>query len=78
MVMVGEEHVHEGITVKVVEVIPYRDFRNQKNLMIGYMIIDGDFTSPVAHIWMLETEDIAEKLRSVAGYYLTIKSSLKR
>jgi len=78
MVVVGEEHKLEGITIKIVEVIPYRSFSGRKEYLIGYTIKDRDFTTPTAHLWMSESENIVEKLRNVAKYYLQVKSLFKR
>lgn len=76
MVMVGEKHTQDGIVLEIREVIPYRNFSGKKELMIGYIIKNGKFTSPVAHFWMSEDEDASTKIREILNYYLQIKSSL--
>jgi len=76
MVRVGEVYEHQGIKIKIVEVAPYYTYKRRKNLLIGYKLIDGDFTSPTAHFWMRETEDIRKKIEEVVKFYLEVKSSM--
>jgi len=78
MVRAGEEHEVEGIRIQIVEVLPYRTFRGRRMLMIGYRIIDGDFISPVAHLWIGEGEDIRPKLKELARHYLSLRGTLRR
>ena len=78
MVRAGEEHEVEGIKIRIVEVLPYRTFRGRRMLMIAYRIIDGDFTSPVAHLWIEEGADIRPKLKELVRNYLTIRGRLRR
>jgi len=78
VVRAGEEHEVEGIRVRIVEVLPYRTFRGRRMLMIAYRIIDGDFTSPVAHLWIEEGADIRPKLEELVRNYLTIRGRLRR
>jgi len=76
MVRQGETFEHEGIKVKIVEVAPYSTYRKQRNLLIGYKIIDGKYTSPTAHFWMRESEDIRRKIEEIVNFYLDIKKSM--
>jgi len=76
MVRVGENYEHQGITVKIVEVAPYYTFRKRKHFLIGYKIIDGNYTSPTAHFWMAEGEDVRKKIEEVVNFYLDIKRSM--
>jgi len=78
VVRVGEEHEVEGIRVRIVEVLPYRTFRGRRMLMIAYRIIDGDFTSPVAHFWVPEGADIRPKLEELVKNYLAMRGGLRR
>jgi len=76
MVRAGETYEHEGIKVKIMEVKPYYTYRKRRNLLIGYKIIDGNYTSPTAHFWMAENEDIRRKIEEVVNFYLDIKKSM--
>jgi len=76
MVRKGEIHEHQGIKVKLVEVIPYYTFKGRRHFLIAYRIIDGKYTSPVAHFWMAENEDIREKIEAVVKHYLEIRKTL--
>jgi len=79
MVRAGEVHTHEsGVKVRIVEVMEYREFRGRRMLMIAYQIIDGDYTSPVAHFWMPKMEDIRPHIEKVVGTYLSIRGAVRR
>ena len=78
MVRAGEEHEVEGIRVRIEEVMPYRTFRGRRMLMIAYRIIDGDFTSPVAHFWIPEEADIRPKIEEIVRNYLAIRGRFRR
>jgi len=77
MVRVGETYEHEGIKIRIVEVAPYYTYRKRRHLLIGYKIIDGNYTSPTAHFWMREGEDIRKKIEEVINFYLDIKKSME-
>lgn len=76
MVREGETYSHNNITVKIVEVSPIRHFSGRKELMVAYQIVDGNYTSPVAHFWMSERADIRDKIREIVEYYKSIKKSI--
>lgn len=76
MVRVGETFEEKGVKLRIVEVAPYYTYRKYKCYLIGYRIIDGKYTSPVAHFWMRDGEDIRKKVREVIDFYLDIKKSM--
>jgi len=76
MVRQGETYEHQGIKIRIVEVAPYYTYRRHRNLLIGYKIIDGTYTSPTAHFWMRETEDIRRRIEQIVNFYLDIKKSM--
>ncbi len=76
MVRAGEVYNVDGIKVRIVEVAPYYTYRKQRCFLIGYRIVDGNYTSPIAHFWMRETEDIRKKIREVVDFYKDIKKSM--
>jgi len=77
MVRPGEVYEHEGIKVQIVEVAPYYTYKKRKQLLIGYRLIDGSYTSPTAHFWMSEHEDIRRKIEEVVNFYREVKKSLQ-
>ena len=76
MVRAGEILEEGGVKVRIVEVAPYYNYRKRKHYLIGYRIIDGNYTSPVAHFWMAEGEDIRKKIQEVVNFYKDIKKSM--
>jgi hypothetical protein len=77
MVRAGETYTHEKITVEIVEVIPYFDIMGRKHFQIAYRIKDGNYVSPVAHLWMDRSTDIREMVRQVVQQYLDIVKPLR-
>jgi len=77
VVRAGETHEHRGITIKIVEVIPYQDFSKRKCFMVGYQLIDGKWTSPIAHWWQGEREDPRPIIERIVENYLTVKPHLR-
>jgi len=73
----GDEIQHKEIIFKVVEVAPHFDPAYRPRLMIGYRLIDKDFTSQIAHIWIGKNEDVRPHVERVVDHYLgTLKSIL--
>jgi len=76
MVRAGETHEHENIKVKIVEVATVTVYKRRRTYLIGYKIIDGDYTSPTAHFHMAEHEDIRRWIERIVNHYLDIKKSM--
>lgn len=66
----GDTHEFKKITFKVMEVIPHFDPAYRPRLMVGYRLIDGDYESQTAHLWMGKNEDIRPHVERVVEYYL--------
>ncbi len=77
----GQRFNIKGVTVEIIEVMPYRRPRG-KAYLVAYRIIDYDMVTPVAHFWIEDTETdeekIREKLTEVVNHYKAVKSQLKR
>jgi len=71
---IDEEQPDRKIVIKIVEVIPYRKLTGGRRLLIGYKLIDGNFVSPTAHLWINENEDIRPHLKRVVEFYNEVKS----
>jgi len=76
MVRTGESYEHEGIKVRIVEVATVTLYKGRRTYLIGYKIIDGDYTSPTAHFHMAEYEDIRRWVERIVDHYLDIKRSM--
>jgi len=76
MVRAGETHEHQGIKIRIVEVATIIGYKRRKTYLIGYKIIDGDYTSPAAHFWMAENEDIRQHIEKIVSFYLEIKDKM--
>lgn len=76
MVRQGETYEHEGIKVRIMEVAPVTVYKGKRTYLIGYKIIDGNYTSPLAHFHMAEYEDIRKWIERIVNYYLDIKKSM--
>ena len=74
MVRANETYEVEGITVRIMEVIPYTTFSGRKELLISYRIEDGRFTSPIAHFWMREGEDPRPYIERIVSQYKAVKN----
>jgi hypothetical protein len=77
VVRAGQEFEEEGVTVKIVEVQPYVDAAGKASYMISYELLDGKYTSPVAHFWMSRRQDIRQKITEVVQYYLSVVRPLR-
>lgn len=78
MVRAGQKYTHEKVVFEVVEVIPMFDFAGRKMHQISYRIIDGNYVSPVAHLWIRKGQDIRKAVEEVVNQYLTIIKTLRR
>jgi len=74
----GEKFFEKNITFQIVEVIPLKDFMGRQMVQIAYRIIDGDYTSPVAHLFLYADEDVKFWVRQVVNNYLSAKESILR
>jgi hypothetical protein len=73
----GETFEHKKVIFKIVELAPHFDPQFRPSLMIGYKLIDGDFTSETAHIFIRKNEDPRPHVERVVDHYLgTLKSIL--
>jgi len=76
LVRAGEKYEHKGITFLIREVIPYFDAAQRRHVMLTYVIIDGTYTSPQAHLPIPANVDVRPKIEEVVDYYLSIKESI--
>lgn len=77
MVREGETYESGGVTVRIVEVIPYTTFSGRRELMIAYRIEDGRFISPVAHFWMREGEDPRPYIERIVAQYKRVRDMFR-
>jgi len=72
----GERVRVNDVILEIVEVIPYRTISGRKDLLVGYKIINGKFTFPVAHIWGRENANWRLTLKEVVEHYLEMRKKL--
>jgi len=77
VVKVGMRFTIKGVTVEIVETIPYELPSGAKALLVGYRLHDLDYHSPVAHIWFrpeeLTNEKVREKFEALVDFYKSLK-----
>ncbi|MBA7556113.1 hypothetical protein ES705_48811 [subsurface metagenome] len=69
MPRVGQELEEKGITLKIMEIVPYFSPTGKRMLLVGYRIIDGKFTSTLAHFFMKANADIRPEVEKVINFY---------
>jgi hypothetical protein len=74
----GEKFFEKNISFQIVEVVPLKDFMGRRMVQIAYRIIDGDYTSPVAHLFLYAEEDVKLWVKRVVDNYLSAKESILR
>jgi len=68
---------HENIVFRIVEIVPTRSYTGRKILQIAYQIVNGKWTSPVAHLWLHEFDDVKPQIRRIVDNYLTMKKAVR-
>lgn len=76
MVRAGEKFEHKGVTFLIKEVIPYFDAVQRRHVLLAYVIIEGNYTSPMAHLPVPAGADPRTKIEEVIDRYNEIKSSI--
>ena len=69
MVEQGQVFKDGEIRLLVLEAKPFRDPSNRASFMVGLRILDGDYQSPVFHIWMKKKNDIRTAVSKIIGDY---------
>jgi len=72
----GYKHYEGSITIEIVEVAEVPQFPSGKAYMIAYRIIDGDYVSPVAHLFVSSDTDLKKEFKRVVDFYNQVKSSI--
>lgn len=78
MVKVGDTFTIKGVTLEIREVLPYTTFSGIKQFMIGYVLKDRGYISPVAHFWFNVNDDIRPIVEQVVDYYIQVRDSILR
>jgi hypothetical protein len=76
LVRIGDEYEEQNVKILIREVLPYFNAAGTPSFMIGYIIQDGKYTSPLAHFWMEKSKDIRVAVRKEVEYYLSIRAHL--
>ena len=78
----GQRHVIRGITIEVMEVNEIRAYTGagQKSTvyMVSYRLRDGDFITPVAHLFIPATDDARKYFLQVINQYLSNREFIRR
>jgi len=74
----GERIQHGMIIIEIMEVSEYKMPWGEKYMMVAYRIREGNFVSPVAHVWGKTKEDIQKRLLEVVQFYNQVRSLLHR
>lgn len=77
-VKTGDKHYYRNITFEIVEVMDTRDFNKRPMKIISYRIIDRDFVSPVAHLFLYPHDNVRNYIKQVIDTYLQARSSIRR
>jgi hypothetical protein len=65
----------KGITLQIVDIQPFFDPFHRNNFMVGYRVIDGKYTSPIAHFWMRDLSKLGQSIKDIVRSY---KRTLRR
>lgn len=69
MVEQGQVFKDGEIRLLVLEAKPFRDPSNRASYMVGLRILDGNYQSPVFHIWMKKKDNIRTAVSKIIGDY---------
>jgi len=72
------QEIKHPVTIRILEVIPYRDGRGKQKYLVCYQIVDGGWESPRAHFWYSNEEEFKEKLKEIVEYYFKIRDIVRR
>jgi len=78
MVHAGERHQHKGVILHIDEVTEYKTYSGQREFMIAYHLIDGDWESPTAHFFLPPRVDPRPKVEKIIEEYLRIRDQIRR
>jgi len=65
------------IKVRIVEIIETRDFAKNRILQVAYRIVDGDYESPTAHLWVRGEEELKRRIERVVSDYLRVRDFMR-
>jgi len=77
-VRTGEKLFYKNITFSIVEKIETKDFMGRELVVLSYQIIDGNFQSQVAHLFLHPLDNIKEWVMKIVENYIQIKQSMLR
>jgi len=69
---------YKNITFEIIEVNQVKGYKNRVTYVISYRLIDGGFTSPVAHLFVSPTDDVRKHVKQVIDHYLHNKEYIRR
>ena len=65
------------IKVSIVEVIEMKDFAGNRLLQVAYRLIDGDYESHTAHLWVRDEKELRERIERVVSDYLRVRDFMR-
>ena len=65
------------IKVRILEVIETMDFAKNRILQVAYQIIDGDYESHTAHLWVRNEEELKKRIERVVSDYLKVRNFMR-
>jgi hypothetical protein len=77
-VNVGEQITFNGVTFRIVEIMPFKTVTNREMVMIAYQLLDRRFTSSVAHLALERREPIQPHVEKIIDAYIQTRESVRR
>ena len=78
----GQKHYVKGITIEIMEVNEIKAYAGSSDrvtvYMVSYRLRDGDFISPVAHLFIPAVEDARKYFLRVVDEYLRNREWIKQ
>ena len=65
------------IKVRILEIIETRDFAKNRLLQVAYQIVDGDYESHTAHLWVRSEEELKKRIERVVSDYLRVRDFMR-
>lgn len=65
------------IKVRILEIIETKDFAKNRILQVAYQIVDGDYESHTAHLWVRSEEELRRRIERVVSDYLRVRDFMR-
>jgi len=76
-VSAGMKFYKDTVTLEIIEVNVVKGYRSDDTYIIAYRLRDGNFVSPVAHIFVKRGEDVRKHIELVIDNYLNNRNYIK-